>query len=309
VLIKWPARGAVGTLRGGGDGDDHEMSEKSSSTRAAEDTESSSEDDSESDRDVGDDSSEEFVAGASGGAADGSSGVRGPVEDSGLDAVQGAGVSGKASHQAAFGIPVPSERAAALVNAALTAACTLVVAIIQAYYKYRGKEPPNPIVMELTMNSFRICLAFQTCLALYLYSEGLPKRAKAFVTDLTGGGNPPKSKEEALERRRRQMRAMKAFRTISTAVVMLIWRMVRPSSLNPPPADDGGMYEEVDVEGVEGGRQAEGGGATAGGLAGVWGGVCSHANTAWMSLLEVIFTASGDEVALAGIEERFERCC
>ena len=59
---------------------------------------------------------------------------------------------------------------------------------------------------ELTMNSFRICLVFQTCLALYLYSEGLSMWARAFVTDLTGGGNPPKSKEEALERRRRQMR-------------------------------------------------------------------------------------------------------
>ena len=45
--------------------------------------------------------------------------------------------------QAAFGIPVPSAKAASVVNAIMTAVCTLVVATAQSFYRYRGMPPPN----------------------------------------------------------------------------------------------------------------------------------------------------------------------
>jgi hypothetical protein len=148
---------------------------------------------------------EETEEGTSGDLAGGE--TEGEVVGEETMAVDGEPVAVK--HQAAFGIPVPSERAAAAVNAALTALCTAVVAVVQSFYKYRGTEPPNPLIMELTMNSFRICLVLQVGLALYLYSEGLPRVLRSFVADLTGAGNPPRSKEEAIARRRRQMFALK----------------------------------------------------------------------------------------------------
>lgn len=51
--------------------------------------------------------------------------------------------SGDGKFQAAFGIPVPSAKAASVVNAIMTAVCTLVVATAQSFYRYRGMPPPN----------------------------------------------------------------------------------------------------------------------------------------------------------------------
>lgn len=117
---------------------------------------------------------------------------------------EGVGANG-ALYQAAFGIPVASERQAALVNAVLTALCTTTVALIRAFYRCRGTAAPNPMVMELTMNAFLVCTTLQTGLAVSMYGQGLLPMLKGFLQDLTGGGNPPKSKEEALARRRRQV--------------------------------------------------------------------------------------------------------
>ena len=67
---------------------------------------------------------------------------------------------------------------------------------------------------------------------------------------------------QALARRRRQMFAMKAFRTVSTVVAMFIWRLVRPHSLATPPphdGDSGSIYEEVAAESEEGPGVVRGG--------------------------------------------------
>ena len=61
------------------------------------------------------------------------------------------------------------------------------------------------MVMELTMNAFLVCTTLQTGLAVSMYGQGLLPMLKGFLQDLTGGGNPPRSKEEALARRRRQV--------------------------------------------------------------------------------------------------------
>ena len=105
---------------------------------------------------------------------------------------------------------------------------------------------------------------------------------------------------QALARRRRQMFAMKAFRTVSTVVAMFIWRLVRgPHSLATPPphdGDSGSIYEEVAAEGEEGpgvvggeaGESGSGAAASSGGLADMFAGVVARLNVAWMSLLEVV---------------------
>ena len=102
---------------------------------------------------------------------------------------------------------------------------------------------------------------------------------------------------QALARRRRQMFAMKTFRTASTIVAMFVWRLVRPHSLatsSPHDGDSGSIYEEVVVEGEEvpGGVEGVGGGggaaASSGGLADMFAGATARLNLAWMSLLEVV---------------------
>ena len=66
--------------------------------------------------------------------------------------------------------------------------------------KYLDRQKLNDQAEKLNFWDF----FYFTCL-LYLYLNW-------FVTDLTGGGNPPKSKEEAIERRRRQKIALQIVR-------------------------------------------------------------------------------------------------
>ena len=191
ALARLRIKPEIGQLRGGSDGE-------------------TSQSDSAPDDDVSDLQGSDLPETA--GAIDegGSSGGEEANEYSGVQV--GAGVGGSegvgangAVYQAAFGIPVASERQAALVNAVLTALCTATVALIRAFYRCRGTAAPNPMVMELTMNAFLVCTTLQTGLAVSMYGQGLLPMLKGFLQDLTGGGNPPKSKEEALARRRRQV--------------------------------------------------------------------------------------------------------
>jgi hypothetical protein len=50
---------------------------------------------------------------------------------------------------------------AALVNMVITFVCTGCVGLLQAYYKYRGTEPPNPLVLLVIFNSFVILSLLQ----------------------------------------------------------------------------------------------------------------------------------------------------
>jgi hypothetical protein len=47
---------------------------------------------------------------------------------------------------------VSSEKMAALVNLLLTLACTGSVAFLQAVYKYRGTEAPNPLILVFVLS-------------------------------------------------------------------------------------------------------------------------------------------------------------
>ena len=112
-LLKVLPLGAVGTLRGGSDED--ETSDETSLAASA-DSDSSDEEEGESESDSEDGSSEPAADDAQGVAIGGGAGVRGPVVAS-CGSGDAAGLEGEvagvpAKHQAAFGIPVPSERAA-----------------------------------------------------------------------------------------------------------------------------------------------------------------------------------------------------
>ena len=49
---------------------------------------------------------------------------------------------------------VSSEKMAAVVNLLLTLACTGSVAFLQAVYKYRGTEAPNPLILVCVLSFF-----------------------------------------------------------------------------------------------------------------------------------------------------------
>ncbi|EKX31105.1 hypothetical protein GUITHDRAFT_122692 [Guillardia theta CCMP2712] len=189
-------------------------------------------------------------------------------------------------HRAAFGIPVPNELAASVVNLLISVGCILLTAVLRAGYLYRGQQPPNPGAMQVTMN---VLMGMSSVQLLFIVHRLLVQAAptiKNVYRDVFQPGEPPKTKEEAMAKRRRQRVALRVMRTISTIMFMALYRARGRMS----KSDGGG--------GGGGGAQAA---ATVASLASTFSSLKSSARWMWMSALESIFTLLGDELALLGL--------
>jgi hypothetical protein len=61
---------------------------------------------------------------------------------------------------------------AAVVNMLLTLACTGSVAFLQAVYKYRGTEAPNPLILVLILLLFIIIVLLVNVIGISIKSTG-----------------------------------------------------------------------------------------------------------------------------------------
>eukprot|EP00960_Hanusia_phi_P043982 756384-Hanusia_phi.AAC.2 len=190
-------------------------------------------------------------------------------------------------HRAAFGIRVPNELAALAVNLLISIGCTFAVAFLQSGYLYRGQAPPNARALSITYNMFVGVSSVQFLIVLHKVAMSLAPLMKDVYRDVVQARVPPKTKEEAMARRRRQRIALRAMRTISTILFMALYRARGRTSRRETAGEAGEAHASA--------------AAAAASLSSSFSLLKSMARSAWIYVLEKIFMLVGDELALLGL--------